>query len=272
MASSGSGYDLSSSTFSPDGRIFQIEYASKAVENAGTALGLRCRDGIVMAVEKPLQYKMLVSETTGRRIHTVDHHAGVAMTGFVSDGRQIVGRARDEASNYLETYGTTIPAEVLTSRISAYVHYFTLHGALRPFGATTLVAAYDPATKEHSLHMVEPSGVSYEYYGCSAGRGRQSARTEMEKLAINPKQIQQGGGDADLIDVQEAVKQLAKIIYTLYDSSKDKPFELEMSWLCEATGWKHEGVPKDVIGAAVEWAKKEIEEAEDEEDDEEMEE
>ena len=272
MASSGSGYDLSSSTFSPDGRIFQIEYAGKAVENAGTALGLRCRDGIVMAVEKPLQHKMLVSETTGRRIHTVDHHAGVAMTGFVSDGRQIVGRARDEASNYLETYGTTIPAEVLTSRISAYVHYFTLHGALRPFGATTLVAAYDPATKEHSLHMVEPSGVSYEYYGCSAGRGRQSARTEMEKLAINPKQIQQGGADADLIDVQEAVKQLAKIIYTLYDSSKDKPFELEMSWLCEATGWKHEGVPKDVIGAAVEWAKKEIEEAEDEEDDEEMEE
>ncbi|KAL7503728.1 hypothetical protein ACHAXN_002037 [Cyclotella atomus] len=263
MASSGSGYDLSSSTFSPDGRIFQIEYASKAVENAGTALGLRCRDGIVLCVEKPLIHKMLVSETTGRRIHTVDSHSGVAITGFVSDGRQIVGRARDEAANYLETYGTTIPPEVLTSRISSYVHYFTLHGALRPFGASTLVAAYDPGTKEHSLHMVEPSGVSYEYYGCSAGRGRQSARTEMEKLAINPKQ-----GEGELIDVQEAVKQLAKIIYTLYDQSKDKPFELEMSWLCEGSGWRHEGVPKDVIASAVEWAKKEIEEAEEEDDDE----
>ena len=59
MASSGSGYDLSSSTFSPDGRIFQVEYASKAVENAGTALGLKCRNGVVLCVEKPILNKML---------------------------------------------------------------------------------------------------------------------------------------------------------------------------------------------------------------------
>ena len=103
MASSGSGYDLSSSTFSPDGRIFQVEYAAKAVENAGTALGLRCRDGVVLCVEKPLPNRMLVAKTTGRRVHTVDAHAGVAITGLVSDGRQIVNRAREEASNYEET-------------------------------------------------------------------------------------------------------------------------------------------------------------------------
>lgn len=103
MASSGSGYDLSSSTFSPDGRIFQIEYAAKAVENAGTALGLRCADGVVLCVEKPLVNRMLVAKTTGRRIHTVDEYAGVAITGFVSDGRQIVNRAREEASSYEET-------------------------------------------------------------------------------------------------------------------------------------------------------------------------
>jgi 20S proteasome subunit alpha 7 len=77
----------------------------------------------------------------------------------------------------------------------------------------------------------------------------------------------------EMIDVQEGVKQLAKIIYTLYDSSKDKPFELEMSWLCEGTEWKHVGVPRDVIASAVEWAKKEIKDAEEEDDDdEEMEE
>lgn len=274
MASSGSGYDLSSSTFSPDGRIFQIEYAAKAVENAGTALGLRCRDGVVLAVEKPLQNKMLVARTTGRRIHTVAEHAGVAITGFVSDGRQIVNRARDEASSYDETYGTTIPPQTLASRLSAYVHYFTLHGALRPFGVSTLVAAYDASTQKHSLHVVEPSGVSYEYFGAAAGRGRQPARTEMEKLAINPKTASTTGGEEELITVAEGVKQLAKIIYTLHDEAKDKPFELEMSWLSEGTGWKHVGVPRDTIKEAVEWAKKEIEEAEEEsdEDDDEMEE
>lgn len=102
MASSGSGYDLSSSTFSPDGRIFQVEYASKAVENGGTALGLKCRDGVVLCVEKPLLNKMLLS-TSSRRIHSIDKYSGVAITGFVSDGRQVVNRAREECSNYEET-------------------------------------------------------------------------------------------------------------------------------------------------------------------------
>ena len=216
---------------------------------------------------------MLVKETTGRRVHTIDEHAGVAITGFVSDGRQIVNRAREEASNYDETYGSKIPSKTLANRLSAYIHYFTLHGALRPFGCSTLIAAYDPATKEHSLHMVEPSGVTYEYFGAAAGRGRQPARTEMEKLAINPKQVAAAAsGEGELITCAEGVKQLAKIIYTLYDEAKDKPFELEMSWLCEGSGWKHVGVPKDVIAGAVTWAKKEIEEAEEEESDDEDEE
>jgi len=268
MASSGSGYDLSSSTFSPDGRIFQVEYASKAVENAGTALGLKCRDGIVLCVEKPILNKMLLPNSS-RRIHTIDTHSGVAITGFVSDGRQIVNRAREEASNYDETYGTKIPPAVLSDRISSYVHYFTLHGSLRPFGTTALLASYDPETKEHSLHMVEPSGVSYEYFGCASGKGRQPAKTEMEKLNLNKPD------NSDNIDVSEGVKQLARMVHSLHDEGKDKPFELEMSWLCDASGWEHKGVPRDIIKEAVEWAKKDIAEAEegDESDeDEEMEE
>lgn len=261
MASSGSGYDYSSSTFSPDGRIFQVEYAAKAVENAGTALGLKCRNGVVLCVEKPLLNKMLLPNSS-RRIHSVDTHSGLAITGFVSDGRQIVNRAREEASNYGETYGSKIPSSVLAERVASYVHYFTLHGALRPFGTAALIASYDPETKEHDLHMVEPSGISYSYFGCAAGKGRQPAKTEMEKLALNKPDA------ADNIDVREGVKQLARIIHLLHEEGKDKPFELEMSWLCEESGWEHKGVPRDYIKEAVEWAKNDIEEEEDEESDE----
>lgn len=295
MASSGSGYDLSSSTFSPDGRIFQVEYASRAVESSGAALGLRCADGIVLCVEKPTNKKMMVTKNTpaGRRIYAVDGKTGLALAGYPGDGRQVANRAREEAANYLETYGSEIPPDVLASRLSAYVHYFTLHGALRPFGCTALLAGYDAATQRHSLHMIEPSGSSFEYYAAAAGRGRQPARTEMEKLAVNPTRVVAGEAGADatgtgsggnegggtegqqLISVAEGVRQLAKIVYTIRDSggsgsSKDGPFELEMSWLCEKTGWKHVGVPKDVMEAAVEWAKSEIEaegEEVDEEDD-----
>ena len=183
---------------------------------------------------------------------------------------------------------------MLASRLSAYVHYFTLHGALRPFGCTALLAGYDAATQRHSLHMIEPSGSNFEYYAAAAGRGRQPARTEMEKLAVNPTRLVAGGAGAgatgtgggsneeggaegqQLISVAEGVRELAKIVYTIRDSggsssSKDVPFELEMSWLCEKTGWKHVGVPKDVMEEAVEWAKREIEAEGEEEDDEEEE-
>jgi 20S proteasome subunit alpha 7 len=267
MASSGSGYDLSSSTFSPDGRIFQIEYAAKAVENAGTALGIKCSDGVVLCVEKPLLNKMLLSNSN-RRIHTVDAHSGVAITGFVSDGRQIINRAREEASNYEETYGSKIPPSTLADRVATYMHYFTLHGSLRPFGTSALIASYDTETKEHSLQMVEPSGVSYEYFGCAAGKGRQPAKTELEKLIVNKSPTD------ETLNSRDGVKQLARIIHSLHEEGKDKPFELEMSWLCEESGWIHKGVPRDYIKEAVEWAKKDIEEAEeggDSDEDDEME-
>jgi len=260
MASSGAGYDQSASTFSPDGRIFQVEYAGKAVENAGTGMGLKCKDGIVLCVEKPLFNRMLLPSSS-RRIHTIDTHSGLAITGLVSDGRQIVNRARDEASSYLETYGSKCPPSTLADRISSYMHYFTLHGGLRPFGTTALIASYDSESKEHALYMVEPSGVSYQYYGCAAGKGRQPAKTEMEKLALNKPASEEN------ISVREGVKQLARIIYTLYDEGKDKPFELEMSWLCEESGWKHQGVPRDVIKQSVEWAKRNIADAEEDDDD-----
>jgi len=261
MASSGSGYDLSSSTFSPDGRIFQVEYASKAVESAGTALGLKCRNGVVLCVEKPLLNKMLLPNSN-RRIHTIDTHSGIAMTGFVSDGRQMINRGREECSSYEETYGTKIPTKVLGDRLASYVHYFTLHGSLRPFGTAALIASYDPETKDHALQMIEPSGVSYQYYACAAGKGRQPARTELEKLNINKPD------ETENIDVKEGVKQLARIIHLLHEEGKDKPFELEMSWLCEESGWEHKGVPRDIIKEAVEWAKKDIQEAQEYESDE----
>lgn len=265
MASSGSGYDLSSSTFSPDGRIFQVEYANKAVENSGTSIGIKCCDGIVMGVAKPLMHKMLVS-TSGKRIHTVSSKVGCTMTGFIPDGRQVVSRARDEASNYKETYGSAVSPFVLSNRIASYVHYFTLHGALRPFGSTIMLGGYDEETSETKLYMIEPNGVSYSYHACSAGKGRQPSKTELEKLELHKESV------SSQFTCEDAVKQITRIIYLLHDENKDKPFELELSWLCKATDYKHVGVPKKLMADAVVWAKEQIEAEEEDGDDEEEEE
>lgn len=119
---------------------------------------------------------------SNRRIFGVDSHVGIAITGFTADGRQLVHRAREEAQNYYETYGVKIPPSVLANRLALYVHYFTTHGSLRPFGSSALIASYDFDSKSPELYMVEPSGLCYKYFGCAAGKGAQAGKTELEKI------------------------------------------------------------------------------------------
>jgi 20S proteasome subunit alpha 7 len=260
MASSGSGYDLSASTFSPDGRIFQVEYATKAVENAGTVIGIKAKDGIVLGVSKPIMHKMVVPSTASyKRIHSVDVHAGIASTGFLPDARVAVSRAIDEASFYEEQYSVKIPPKLLADKLGDFIHYFTLHSSLRPFGAACVIGGYDQETKEISLHMVEPNGSAYSYYGVAVGKGKQAAKTELEKLNLHKEPC----------TAADAVKHISKILTLLHHENKDnagKQLEMELSWICEASNWKHVGVPKDIITEAKVWAQAQLEEEDSEEE------
>jgi 20S proteasome subunit alpha 7 len=274
MASSGSGYDLSTSTFSPDGRIFQVEYATKAVENAGTVIGIKAIDGVVLGVAKPILHKMVVPDTASyKRIHSVDTHAGIAATGFIPDARVAVTRAIDEASYYEQQYAIKIPPKILADRIGDYMHYFTLHSSLRAFGASCVLAGYDADTQEHSLHMVEPNGAAYSYYGVAVGKGKQAAKTELEKLNLHKQEDEMDPQNA--ITSVKAVQHICKILMLLHQENKDtasKPLEMEISWICKDSKWKHVGVPRDIIAAAKAWAQQQLaDEEEDEDEEEEME-
>lgn len=227
-----------------------MEYAQKAVENSGTAVGLKCSDGVVIAVGKAQASRMLV-KGSNRRIFSVDAHVGIGVTGYGADGRQIVNRAREEASSYRDTYGHKIIPSVLNNRLSLYVHYFTLYGSLRPFGATALVSGYDEDTKSAELYMVEPSGAAFRFHGCAAGKGQNNAKTELEKV-LN-RYASTG------ITCRQAVTELANILHMIRDSSKDKPLEIEMGWLCEESQFKHVQVPADLVAAAEAQAKSSLE-------------
>lgn len=260
MASIGTGYDLSSTTFSPDGRVFQVEYAGKAVENGGTVVGVRCVDGVVLAVEKKVISKMLIAGTV-RRSHIVDSHAAISVCGLVSDGRVLVERARSEAENYKDFYGHEIPGPVLAGRLADFVHLYTLHGHVRPFGCAILLAITDPENGPQ-LYLIEPSGVSYRYHACAFGKGRQAAKTDLEKLPLKT------------ITCEEAVKELAKIIVSVHDEAKDKDYELEMMWIKDPESdraksqRKASPVPPDMIKAAHDAAKAAAEEDDDDMDEE----
>jgi len=253
MSSTGAGYDFGANTYSPDGRVFQVEYAGKAVSNAGTVMAIRCTDGVVMGVEKLLISKMLV-EGTNKRLHACDEHVGVGIAGICADGRQLVNRARSECRSYRETYGMKIPPEVLANRLSSFVHMYT-RGYYRPFGCSIVISGYDEDLKDHQLYMLEPDGSMFRYYGTAMGKGKQAAITEIEKNKFFD------------MTCREVVKQMAKTMHTLHDEVKDKPFEFEVAWICAESGWKHRMVSKEIRQDAVEWAKAKIEEEEMEDDD-----
>ncbi|KAJ3289111.1 N-terminal nucleophile aminohydrolase [Rhizoclosmatium globosum] len=235
MSSIGTGYDLSASTYSPDGRIFQVEYALKAVDNSGTAIGIRAKDGVVLAVEKLVASKLLVPGSN-KRIGTADTHIGIATAGLLADTRHIVSRTREEAQQYRDFYKSAIPGKVIADRVAGYVQAYTLYSSVRPFGVSTILATMDKTGP--GLFVVEPSGVHHGYFGAAVGKGRSVAKTELEKLKLTQ------------LSAREAVKEAARIIYALHDEVKDKDFELELSWVCEESGGKHEFVPKDLFDEA----------------------
>ncbi|KAF2725413.1 proteasome core particle subunit alpha 7 [Polychaeton citri CBS 116435] len=286
MTSIGTGYDLSNSVFSPDGRNFQVEYAVKAVENGGTAIGIRCKDGVVLALEKIVASKLLKKDAN-RRIATVDQNIGVVSSGLVPDGRHFTSRAREEAAGWRGNYKMPMPVSSLASRMGSYVQAFTLFNSVRPFGITAIIGGWDAdsdvdvdgvvgqgpksgsggkteGAKEGGpfLYMIEPSGSYWGYNGAATGKGRQAAKAELEKLKLDPKQ-------GDCISLEEAVKEAARIIYVAHEDSKDKEFELEMTWVSSATGptkGRHVEVPKELLEEAERLAKKALEGDDEEEE------
>jgi len=240
MSSIGTGYDQSTTTFSPDGRVFQVEYASKAVDNSSTAVGIRCSDGVVMAVEKPKLSKMMV-EGSNRRILTVDKHSGICVSGLQADARQIVNHARKEATSYSDFNGGPIPGNVLCDRVAGLVHAYTLYWYVRPFGASILLANYTDSVP--SLYAIEPSGISYRYFATAIGKGKNAAKSALEKLQL------------DSLTCREAVMEVAKVIYMQHDPAKEKEIELEISWVCKESNCLHKLVPNDLKLEAEEAAK-----------------
>ena len=239
MSGIGSGYDLSTTTYSPDGRVFQVEYAGKAVDNGGLTVGVKCADGCVIAGEKLVPSK-LHTPGTSRRINAVARHAGIGGSGYVPDMRAVRDRAQAECAQYKSFYGDAIPGKLLAERMAHYYHLFTLYWTVRPFGCSSVLACKD--FDGYHLYLLEQNGECTKMKGACVGKGKSSAKTEVEKLNFSE------------ITCEEAVKELARIVYATHDV-KDKEFECEMSWICDASGGEFVRVPDAVAEPAREAAR-----------------
>ena len=209
-----SGYDTSCTTLSQEGRIYQIEYANKAIENSSTVLGIIFKDGVVLISEKIRQSKAIVSGSN-HSVYSVAPHIGMAICGLLPDGRNIVSRAKLEASSYLKNYGIPISGQILAERLSIYVHAHTCHWGARPFGCCVFISSYDTDKKYH-LYMLENTGNFFEYYACANGKGRQIVKATIEKdnFAIRENVV------------QDDIKKVLKIIIKSYEGEKETEYDI----------------------------------------------
>jgi proteasome alpha subunit len=171
------GYDRAITVFSPDGRLFQVEYAREAVKRGTTSLGIRYKDGIVLAVDKRITSRLVEAESI-EKIFQIDENIGAATSGLVADARVLIDRARIEAQANRITYNEPIDIEILAKRICDFKQLYTQHGGVRPFGIALLLAGVNETPR---LFETDPSGALIEYKATAIGAGRATAMEIFEE-------------------------------------------------------------------------------------------
>ncbi|KAI9295106.1 proteasome subunit alpha type-4 [Neoconidiobolus thromboides FSU 785] len=150
-------YDSRTTMFSPEGRLFQVEYAMEAISHAGTCLGILASDGVVIAAEKKVVSSLLETDKSTEKLYIINDNIVCAVAGLTSDANILVNSARQYAQSYLMNYGTDIPIESLVKRLSDSKQAYTQFGGLRPYGVSILYAGYDDS-HGFQLYHSDPSG------------------------------------------------------------------------------------------------------------------
>jgi len=171
-------YDRAITVFSPDGRLFQVEYAREAVKRGTTTVGLRYEDGVVLIVDKRISSDLVDPESI-EKIFRIDDHLGCATSGLVADARVLVDRARMDSQLNRLTYDEDIDVETLVKKTCDFKQNYTQYGGVRPFGTALLVAGVDRSGPH--LYETDPSGALMAYHASAIGAGRSDVMDHFER-------------------------------------------------------------------------------------------
>ena len=152
-------YDRGITIFSPDGRLYQVEYAREAVKRGTASIGVRTNDGVVLVVDKRIRSPLLEG-TSVEKLHKADDHIGIASAGHVADARQLIDYARRQAQVNVLRYGEPIGVEALTKMVVDNIQQYTQVGGARPFGVALIIGGVEDG--EPRLYETDPSGTPYE--------------------------------------------------------------------------------------------------------------
>lgn len=171
-------YDRAITVFSPDGRLFQVEYARVAVTRGATTAGLKFKDGVVLLAGKGVSTRLMEASSI-EKIFQIDRHIGCATSGLVADARVLVDYARVAAQINKVTYKEPISVDMLVKRVCDYKQNYTQYGGVRPFGTALLIGGVD----DQGVHLYEtdPSGALVSYKAGSIGSGSNAVREVFEE-------------------------------------------------------------------------------------------
>ncbi len=171
------GYDRVVTIFSPDGRLFQVQYAMEAVKRGATVVGVRGKDCVVLAADKRITTGLMIPASV-EKIYKIDEHIAIATSGLVADGRKVVDEARVEAQRNRIVYGEPVEIVNLVRFLCDMSQIFTQYGGIRPFGVSLLVAGVNDVPR---LYETDPSGTPTEWKAAALGEGRNEIMDILEK-------------------------------------------------------------------------------------------
>jgi len=229
-------YDSSTTTFSPEGRLHQVEYAIEAINNAGTSVGILARDGVVMASEKKITSGLLAPARTSEKTYKLCDHATCSVAGLTADANILIDQARLRAGRYSYQYQEPIPIENLVEHVCNYKQAYTQYGGLRPFGVSFLFAGYDDA-HGFQLYQSDPSGNYSGWKATVIGANNQAGKSLLKTEYGSSKA--EGDGDEmktdddapeqmELPDVAEACRLAVKVLNKTMDGAVASPEKLEL--------------------------------------------
>jgi len=182
-----SHFDFSLTTFSPTGKLIQIEYALKAVDGGAPAIGIKASNGLVLATEKKFK-SALYDETSLNKIEPITKHCGMVYAGMGPDYRIMVKQARKIAVAYEAKYGESIPIQQLVASVASLMQGYTQRGGVRPMGVSLLICGWDNHIndQEHAnvppyLYQCDPSGAWWPWKATQLGKNSINGRAFLER-------------------------------------------------------------------------------------------
>src|SRR5881296_771924 len=177
MLPAAAGYDRAITVFSPDGRLYQVEYAIETVRRGTLAIGIKSKEGIILGVEEKPR-KLQNAEIT-QKIFQVDDHIGVAAAGYIPDARSQVDNARFFSQSNRMIYDEPIEVESVAKHLADQCQQFTQYAGVRPFGVALIIAGIDKSGS--TIFLTDPSGTYISYDAVAIGAGSDQVTEYLEK-------------------------------------------------------------------------------------------